>query len=49
MAPLPHEVEESLEISLGYQIFDLDHDRAASRLQIESDSRGIEFLQRIGL
>ncbi|ESZ11068.1 hypothetical protein X737_30545 [Mesorhizobium sp. L48C026A00] len=49
MTPLPHEVEEGLDISLGYQIFDLDHDRAASRLQIESDCRGVEFLQRIGL
>lgn len=45
---LPHQVEEGLDILLGYEIFDLDHDRAASRFQIESDSRGVECLQGIG-
>ncbi|ESZ07440.1 hypothetical protein X735_30700 [Mesorhizobium sp. L2C085B000] len=49
MPALAHEVEEGLDIFLGYQIVNIDHDGTASWLQIKRDCRGVEFLQWIGL
>lgn len=49
MPSLAHEVQESIDVFRGYQIFDFDDDGTASWLEIEGDCWGVELLQRIRL